>query len=127
MMHDIHIKNRSNYLKSTLILLSASGFVFITGTVHLLKHLTNILRTVSLYNAIGLSQTEVLEHLVHSYSLLILVQTLAVYIGLSSLLFAAAIINQKLASPAFEATASARAEKDALEAATVILALDKFE
>ena len=63
----------------------------------------------------------------HSSSLLALFQTGAIYLGLSSLLFAAAMINQKLSSPAFEATASARAEKDALEAATVILALDRFE
>lgn len=127
MMHGIHLKNRSNYLKSTLILLAASGLVFITGAVHLFKHLTNIFRTISLYNAIGMNPLEVLEHLVHSYSLLILVQTLAVYLGLSALLFTAAIINQKLASPSFEAKASVRAEKDALEAATVILALERFE
>lgn len=127
MMHGLHIKNRSKLRISTLILLIASSLVFITGTVHSLKYLTNLIRAVSLYNAIGLSQSEVLEHLVHSYNLMILVQTLIVYLGLSALIFAAAMINQKLSSPAFDAAASLRAEQDALEAATVLLALDNLE
>lgn len=127
MMRGIHIKNRCNFNRSTLIFLAASGLVFITGTVHVFKHLTTMIKTVSLYTAIGLKPSDVLEHLVHSYNLMILVQTLIVYLGLSALIFAAAMINQKLSSPAFDAAASLRAEQDALEAATVLLALDNLE
>lgn len=118
---------REKLLQSTLLLYMASGLVFVVGVAHLANHIHSFVNTVALYTTQGFERAAVLRQLVPDRLMPGIFEGIGLYLGISALLFGAGTINQKLAASSYEAAEAARAEKNALEAAKVLLSLDGLE
>lgn len=120
-------KTTGKYLQSTKFLIFSASLVFIMGILYLLNHITYFTKSVALYTAQGFSQSEILRLLVPDRLLPGLFEGIGLFFGVSALLFGTAMINQKLSASSFEAAASVRAEKEALEAAKVFMSVEGLE
>lgn len=120
-------KTTGTYLQSTKFLIFSASLVFIMGILYLINHITYFTKSVALYTAQGFSQSEILRLLVPDRLLPGLFEGIGLFFGVSALLFGTAMINQKLSASSFEAAASVRAEKEALEAAKVFMSVEGLE
>ena len=120
-------KTSNKFLQSTKFLIFSACLVLLMGILYLINHITYFAKSVSLYTAQGFSQSEILSLLVPDRLLPGLFEGVGLFFGVSALLFGTAMINQKLSASSFESAASARAEKEALEAAKVFMAVEGLE
>ena len=120
-------KTSNKFLQSTKFLIFSACLVLLMGILYLINHITYFTKSVSLYTAQGFSQSEILSLLVPDRLLPGLFEGVGLFFGVSALLFGTAMINQKLSASSFDAVASARAEKEALEAAKVFMSVEGLE
>jgi len=121
------LKASDTFLQSTKFLIFSACIVFIMGIFYLINHITYFSKSVALFAAQGFSQSEILSQLVPDRLLPGIFEGIGLFWGMSALLFGTAMINQKLSASSFEAVASARAEKEALEAAKVFMSVEGLE